>query len=37
MRTLRLAFTSSAALELLASISVAIVAVTVGLRLTHGR
>ena len=36
MRTLRLAFTSSAALELLASISVAIVAVTVGLRLTHG-
>ena len=36
MRTLRLAFMSSAALELLASISVAIVAVTVGLRLTHG-
>ena len=36
MRTLRLAFTSSAALELLASISVAIVAVVVGLRLTHG-
>ena len=36
MGTLRLAFTSSAALELLASISVAIVAVTVGLRLTHG-
>lgn len=36
MRTLRLAFASSAALELLASISVAIVAVTVGLRLTHG-
>lgn len=36
MRTLRLAFTSSAALELLASISVAIVAVTVGLRLTYG-
>ena len=36
MRTLRLAFLSSAALELLASISVAIVAVTVGLRLTHG-
>ncbi|HET6967265.1 MAG TPA: ATP-binding cassette domain-containing protein, partial [Ornithinibacter sp.] len=30
------AFMSSAALELLASISVAIVAVTVGLRLTHG-
>ena len=36
MRTLRLAFMSSAALELLASISVAIVAVVVGLRLTHG-
>ncbi len=36
MRTLRLAFLSSAALELLASLSVAIVAVTVGLRLTHG-
>jgi ATP-binding cassette subfamily C protein CydD len=36
MRTLKLAFLSSAALELLASISVAIVAVTVGLRLTHG-
>jgi thiol reductant ABC exporter CydD subunit len=36
MRTLRLAFTSSAALELLATISVAIVAVTVGLRLTNG-
>ena len=36
MRTLRLAFMSSAALELLASISVAIVAVSVGLRLTHG-
>ena len=36
MATLRLAFMSSAALELLASISVAIVAVTVGLRLTHG-
>ena len=36
MGTLRLAFLSSAALELLASISVAIVAVTVGLRLTHG-
>lgn len=36
MRTLRLAFTSSAALELLASISVAIVAVVVGLRLSHG-
>jgi ATP-binding cassette subfamily C protein CydD len=36
MRTLRLAFLSSAALELLATISVAIVAVTVGLRLTTG-
>lgn len=36
MRTLRLAFLSSSALELLASISVAIVAVSVGLRLTHG-
>ncbi len=36
MRTLRLAFLSSAALELLASISVAIVAVAVGIRLTHG-
>ncbi len=36
MRTLRVAFLSSAALELLASISVAIVAVGVGLRLTHG-
>ncbi len=36
MRTLRLAFMSSAALELLATISVAIVAVSVGLRLTHG-
>ena len=36
MRTLRLAFMSSAALELLASISVAIVAVAVGLRLTQG-
>ena len=36
MRTLRLAFMSSAALELLASISVAIVAVAVGVRLTHG-
>lgn len=36
MRTLRLAFLSSAALELLATISVAIVAVLVGLRLTHG-
>ncbi len=36
MRTLRTAFMSSSALELLASISVAIVAVSVGLRLTHG-
>lgn len=36
MRTLRLAFMSSAALELLATISVAIVAVLVGIRLTHG-
>ena len=36
MRTLRTAFLSSAALELLASVSVAIVAVVVGLRLTHG-
>jgi len=36
MNTLRIAFLSSAALELLASISVAIVAVTVGVRLTHG-
>lgn len=36
MRTLRLAFLSSAALELVATISVAIVAVTVGLRLVYG-
>lgn len=36
MRTLRLAFMSAAALELLSTISVAIVAVVVGLRLTHG-
>jgi ATP-binding cassette subfamily C protein CydD len=36
MRTLRIAFMSSSALELLASISVAIVAVSVGLRLTYG-
>ncbi len=36
MRTLRLAFMSSAALELLATISVALVAVTVGLRLAGG-
>ena len=34
--TLRLAFLSSAALELLATICVAIVGVTVGLRLSHG-
>jgi ATP-binding cassette subfamily C protein CydD len=36
MRTLRLAFLSSAALELLASLSVALVAVTVGIRLANG-
>ncbi len=36
VRTLRTAFLSSAALELLATISVAIVAVFVGLRLTYG-
>ena len=36
MKTLRLAFTSSAALELLATISVALVAVTVGIRLASG-
>jgi ABC-type transport system involved in cytochrome bd biosynthesis fused ATPase/permease subunit len=36
METLRIAFLSSAALELLATISVAIVAVTVGLRLSNG-
>ncbi len=36
MRTLRLAFMSSAALELLATLSVAIVAVLVGIRLTWG-
>ena len=36
MRTLRLAFMSSAALELLATISVALVAVTVGIRLATG-
>ncbi|RNI25466.1 thiol reductant ABC exporter subunit CydC [Flexivirga caeni] len=36
VRTLRTAFLSSAALELLATISVAIVAVSVGLRLVHG-
>ncbi len=37
MRTLRLAFLSSLVLELLATISVALVAVTVGLRLVDGR
>ena len=37
METLRIAFLSSAALELLATISVALVAVTVGLRLSTGR
>jgi ATP-binding cassette, subfamily C, bacterial CydD len=37
MKTLRLAFMSSAALELLATISVALVAVTVGVRLALGR
>ena len=36
METLRIAFMSSAALELLATISVALVAVTVGLRLSYG-
>ncbi|MEZ5374420.1 MAG: thiol reductant ABC exporter subunit CydD [Microthrixaceae bacterium] len=36
VRTLRIAFMSSAALELLATISVAMVAVAVGLRLAHG-
>jgi ATP-binding cassette, subfamily C, bacterial CydD len=36
MKTLRLAFMSSAALELLATISVALVAVTVGIRLAIG-
>jgi thiol reductant ABC exporter CydD subunit len=36
MGTLRLAFMSSAALELLASLSVALVAVTVGIRLANG-
>ncbi|EWT02125.1 ABC transporter [Intrasporangium oryzae NRRL B-24470] len=36
METLRIAFLSSAALELLATISVAVVAVTVGLRLSTG-
>ncbi|MFH8793904.1 thiol reductant ABC exporter subunit CydD [Streptomyces sp. NPDC017941] len=36
MRTLRIAFLSSFALELLATISVALVAVTIGMRLVHG-
>ncbi|MCE7081454.1 thiol reductant ABC exporter subunit CydD [Streptomyces sp. ST2-7A] len=36
VRTLRLAFLSSFALELLATISVALVAVTIGMRLVHG-
>ncbi|MEU5700588.1 thiol reductant ABC exporter subunit CydD [Streptomyces aurantiacus] len=36
MRTLRIAFISSFALELLATISVALVAVTIGMRLIHG-
>jgi len=36
VKTLRLAFMSSAALELLATISVALVAVTVGIRLANG-
>lgn len=36
MRTLRIAFLSSFALELLATLSVALVAVTVGMRLVHG-
>ncbi|MFE0473533.1 thiol reductant ABC exporter subunit CydD [Streptomyces sp. NPDC058947] len=36
MRTLRIAFISSFALELLATISVALVAVTIGFRLVHG-
>ncbi len=36
MKTLRLAFMSSAALELLATISVAMVAVAVGIRLAYG-
>lgn len=35
MRTLRIAFLSSFALELLATISVALVAVTIGMRLVH--
>ncbi|MFF3908139.1 thiol reductant ABC exporter subunit CydD [Streptomyces sp. NPDC001848] len=36
MRTLRIAFLSSFALELLATISVALVAVEIGMRLVHG-
>ncbi|KUN83846.1 ABC transporter [Streptomyces bungoensis] len=36
MRTLRIAFLSSLALELLATLSVALVAVTIGMRLVHG-
>ncbi|MFJ4336689.1 thiol reductant ABC exporter subunit CydD [Streptomyces sp. NPDC088915] len=36
MRTLRIAFLSSFALELLATLSVALVAVTIGMRLVHG-
>ncbi|MEU6183399.1 thiol reductant ABC exporter subunit CydD [Streptomyces coeruleorubidus] len=36
MRTLRIAFISSFALELLATVSVALVAVTIGMRLVHG-
>jgi ATP-binding cassette subfamily C protein CydCD len=36
MRTLRVAFLSSFVLELLATISVALVAVTIGMRLVHG-
>ncbi|MEV3951177.1 thiol reductant ABC exporter subunit CydD [Streptomyces halstedii] len=36
LRTLRVAFLSSFALELLATLSVALVAVTIGMRLVHG-
>lgn len=36
MQTLRIAFLSSFALELLATLSVALVAVTIGMRLVHG-
>ncbi|MES5819157.1 thiol reductant ABC exporter subunit CydD [Streptomyces sp. RG80] len=36
MRTLRVAFISSFALELLSTLSVALVAVTIGMRLVHG-